>query len=423
MAAERVDWRHLPPVPEAKRPEIADDWKPSQTFLKHHDVCDRSAMLYLTHRAGSGGHELNRGAIFHDVIATLTRKAIREKEPRIPAEWGKDELLAYYRENPDVQVSAKERDALRVMVYNWCVGEYFDPTKVLLVETSFRLEIGGFVVVGRIDRADTNGYGRLDVIDYKTSYNMPDREEFIPQAYAPDGRPYFAGNFQTMLYATALAFGTLDDGMRLEGFEEYGLELVYPRHLQSGELARRPVTVTSQQLLDFKFDVESQLERLRDVNLGEGRWQPTPGSHCGECPAEYECPLPPVLRPESQLANATVDDLERMAARWNFETGRNTDLKKRIKARAEAIEAENPEALDLGNGDRGIRIGEDLALVFLPYDRESVKSAARLAEAAEEAAHYGGKLDLTRHFRRSVGTQFEKRKVIRRPPPPTEEEE
>jgi PD-(D/E)XK nuclease superfamily len=420
-AEERVDWRHLPPVPKKKRPKLSKDWKPSQTFLGLHDNCDRAAMLYLIHGGGAGGHELNRGAVFHDVVVPLTRRAIAENEPRIPPEWAKDELRLYYEQNPDLQVSAKERDALRYMIYNWCVGEYFDPTKVLLVESTFRLEIGGFVIVGRIDRADSNGYGRLDVIDYKTSLYMPDREEFIPQAYAPDGRPYFAGNFQTMLYATALAFGEIDDGMALSGFEEYGLELVYPRHLQGGALARRGVTVTAQQLLDFKLDVEDQLTRLRETNLGEGRWQPTPGSHCGICPAEYECPLPRVLRPDSQLASASIEKLEEMAARWNFETGRNSDLKKRIKDRAAVLGEEDPDLLDLGNGDRGIRIGEDLALVFIPYSRESVKSAPRLAEAAEEVANYGGKLDLDKHFRRSSGTEFEKRKVVRRPPDKREE--
>lgn len=411
-----VDWRALPPVPESERPHVEPDWKPSQTFLKLHDRCDRSAMLYLLFRAGAGGHELNRGSIFHDVWAELTEFAIREGEHRIPPEMGKDALLAYYERNPEVQVNAQERDALRYMIANACTNEYLDPTKIIAVETTFQLEIGGFIVVGRIDRADHTAPGRLDVIDYKTAYNMPDRDDFIPQSFAPDGRPYFSGNFQTMLYALGLAFGVLDDGLRLEGFEEYGLRLVFPRHVKNGALGERSVVVTSQQLLDFKFDVESQLRRLREVNLGEGRWQATPGNHCRECPAEFACPLPRLLRPESQHANlASLGDLEKLAANVNFMGGRTSTLKARLKKAAERLEQDQPGVLDLPDGMRGVRIGDDLAFVFQPYERESVGDKVALQEAAKLAAHTDGNLDLDWHFKTSSGTEFKKRKVGPRP--------
>jgi len=414
----RTDWRDLPPVPEEERPAIRDDFKPSQTFLKLHDRCDRSAMLYLVYRAGSGGHALNRGAVFHDVAADLTRLLIDNGENRLDSpEIAKDALLEYLDENPHLQIHARERDDLRWMLTNWALGEWIEPERILAVETTFTLEIGGFTIVGRIDRADDLGGGVLEVIDYKTSFHMPGEEDFASQSFREDGSPRFAGNFQTMLYALALAFGEFEGGYCLgDGFDRFKLTLRFPRYLRADGLGTRTATVTREQLLDFRLDVEHQLRRLREVNIGEGRWQPTPGSHCGECPAEYACPLPRLLRAESQIAGATIEELETLATNAVFSEKRNRDLKARIKKRATQFgDPEHPDydpdALDLGNGDRGIRAGRDLAFLFIPSDTESIKDKAALAEAVERATRYGEPFNLADHVRRSEGVKFEKRKV------------
>lgn len=412
-----IDWRNLPPVSEDEQPTIKPGWTPSQTFLKHHDRCDRAAMLYLAVRGGAGGHQLNRGAIWHDVAAELTRLAIRRNEPRIEStEIAKDYLLDYMRENPHLQVSAVERDALRYMIANFALGEYWEPQKVVALETTVTIEIGGWRIICRIDRADDLGGGVLEVTDYKTSFNMADSEEFKGESFDEEGNPRFAGDFQTMLYALALAYGVLDDGEPLGGgYERFKLVLKYPRYLKNGELARREVVVTQQQLLDFKLDVELQLERLAVVNFGERRWQPTPGTHCRECPAEFACPLPMVLRAESQIANCrSIEDLERLAANWNFMVKRAGNLKRRIKARAIELGEEQPELLDLGDGEIGVRIGSDLALIFIPREREEIVDKERLLEAADRRAEYGERFDLSDHVKVSHYTEFDKRKVAPR---------
>lgn len=415
MAEAVIDWRDLPPVSEEDQPTVPD--VPSQTFLKHHDRCDRAAMLYLRHRAGAGSHELNRGAIWHDVAARLTRYAIKKGEPRIGSpEVGKDFLLEYLDENPQLQVSAVERDALRYMISNFCVGEFWVPNKVLAVETTFTLEIGGYRIIGRIDRADDRGGGELEVVDYKTSFNMPDSEEFKPQTFDDEGNPRFAGDFQTMLYALGLAYGIFDDGLPLGGgYDRYRLRLAYPRYLYPEGLGKREVVVTQQQILDFRLDVEHQLRRLTEVNIAKRKWQPTPGTHCRECPAEYECPLPRILRPESQHANLTsIDDLEKAGTAWLFMAKRATNLKSRIKKAAERIGDEHPELLELPSGDRGVYIGSDLALIFIPTETEKIKDKTALREAIEET-RYGKPVDPNDHFTYSSGVSFDKRKVAPRP--------
>lgn len=406
-----MNWRDLPPVEPDERPVLPDGWQPSQTFLRIHDRCDRAAMLHLIYQAGAGGHELYRGAVVHEVIARLTRLAVEHDEGRLDApEIAKDELLDYLRENPNLQLSAAERDACRYMVHNWALGEYFDPKQVIAIETPLTMEIGGYVIEGHPDRAETVGPGTVEITDYKTSFAPPD--DFVTQTFDDEGNPRFGGNFQTQIYALLVAFGTFPDGMTLgDSYETFRLRLAFPRHLRASGLLERAVVVSRQQLLDFKLDLELQLDRLRDVNLAKGKWQPTPGSHCRECPAEFACPLPRILRPESQHADLdSLEDLERAAEASWFMAQRASTLKRRVKKAAELLDERDPAALDLGNGDKGVRIGRDLAFLFVPTEREEVADKAALHEAIE-TAQAGGEFDWQKHFRRSEGVGFEKRKV------------
>lgn len=415
---KRPEWRNLPPVTVAEQPVVSAGWQPSQTFLKHHDRCDRAAMLYLVYGGGAGSHPLNRGAIWHEVASQLTRYAINrpEPEPRIGSvEIGKEFLLDYLRANPHLQVSAAERDALRYMIANFCMGEAWDPGKIVAIETTVTLQIGRWTIICRIDRAETIGPGFLEVIDYKTSFSLPDGEEFKGESFDEEGEPRFAGDFQTMLYALALAEGVLDDGQPLgEDYERFRLRLAFPRYLKAHGLANREVTVTRKQLLDFRIDIELQLERLEKVNFGERRWQPTPGSHCAECPAEYACPLPKMLRPESQHASLeTVDDLEKAGASWFFMQRRGETLKRRLKKAAERLGEQDPALLDVGDDDgrMGVRIGKDVALLFLTNERSTIADKNALEGAVEAAVEYGERFDMSEHLRVSESTEFAKRKV------------
>jgi PD-(D/E)XK nuclease superfamily len=412
-----IDWRSLPPVPEAERPVVELNWRPSQSFLKLHDRCDRAAFLYLHFGGGAPTLEMNRGKVVHDVIERCTNLALDQPEPEgrmdVP-EIAKDVLLEYLAENPQIQLSAVERDACRAMVYNWALGDYWDPEAVIAIETPLTMEVAGFEVVGHVDRAEAAG-NTVDVIDFKTEY-PPSNETWKRQAFDADGNPRFAGNFQTVLYAALIAFGTFPDGSPLgEGFERFRLRLLFPRILSGGVLAEREAVITRPQLLDFKLDLEAQLERLRDVNLSKGLWQPTPGTVCRECPAENACPLPRILRPESQHATLdSIEDLERAAAASWFMAERAKTLKTRVKKAAERLAETDPNALVIDDGVEGVRIGGDLAFLFVPNVRESVRDKSKLYEAIEAANKGGEPVDFAEHFTISEGIGFEKRKVSRR---------
>ena len=358
---------------------------------------------------------MNRGLVIHRVIEQMTNIAVEQGEGRIDVpELGKDVLAEFLAENPQIQLSAAERDACRAMVYNWSIGDYWDPEAVIAIETPLRMQVAGFEVTGHVDRAEAAG-DTVDVVDFKTGY-PPRSEDWKVQAFDADGNPRFAGDFQTIIYAALLAFGTLPDGQPLgEGFERFRLRLVYPRILSAGVLAEREAIITRPQLLDFKLDLEAQLERLRDVNLGKGIWQPTPGTVCTECPAASACPLPRILRPESQHAELdSIADLEKAASASWFMSERARTLKARVKRAAERLGETDPDALIIDDGIEGVRIGNDLGFVFLPKTREEVRDKGRLYEAIDAANNGGEPVDFTEHFKVSDGISFEKRKVPRR---------
>jgi len=423
-----TNWRNLDPVPEDRQPHIPENWTPSQSFLRIMDKCDRAAYLRL--RFGdAGSHELNRGAIAHMVFERLERMiaaptpenekpdwlvSAQERHEQaaiqVPPEIGREVLYEVMRENPELQVCAEERDALRYMVDHFCRGMTFaDP--IIGIETTLTLEINGFRVLIRPDLLEEPDSRTLRIRDHKTAW-PPDAEEFRRQAFDANDNPRWAGNYQLNMAAVVAAFGVADDGAPLGNYQRYELVLDFPRVLYPDGIAERTVVVDRLQVHSFRDDLELQLDRLRDVCLAERKWQPTPGSHCrNECPASDACPLPPILRPESQLADLdSLADLEQLAANVNFMGERGTALKKRLKSAALRLEEENPGVLDLGNGDRGVRIGRDLAFVFIPKEGEEIKDKAKLLEAGEAAEH-GVPFIRSDHVRATEGIEFAKRKT------------
>jgi hypothetical protein len=437
-----TDWRNLPPVSIEEQPDVPD--RVSATFLKVHDRCDRAAMLHLKHGGGPGSHPMNRGSVVHEAqrrcilelteahqlvtpedeqrareLAALAAEergyqdspadVEAEAEELVGTQRGKvtpdhavEVLMEVMEENPHLQMNAQERDAARMMMRNWANAFYVDPGRVIVLEQMVTLELAGFTIRCKLDLALDHG-GLIEVIDTKTSWAMPSGDDFARQRYDDDGNPEgWAGDFQTMIYAMALKFGTLEDGLPLPPADQYRLVLEFPRHPRMEGLARREAYVTAQQVADFKHDLELQLRRLAQVNRDERRWQPTPGSHCSECPSPYECPLPRHMHPESQFVDATFDELVQAAVTWDRQALGARRIKERIKRRMIAL------------GLAELRYSADQALVFQHKDSEKRKTSVAEFQAAVEAAQkYGEPFDWSDHFTYSDGTELKKRKVPR----------
>jgi PD-(D/E)XK nuclease superfamily len=381
MSGER--WRDLPPVDDPL--EAPDEKIVGQTFLRHFDRCDRAAYLYRKHEGGPASAELNRGAIFHTFAARAIRHLIDQGERQLPPEVAKDMIAEVLVEHAHLTVPAHERRALRYMAYHFAEGTYFDPTAIVGVEQSLSLQLGDWLLRGRVDLLEQVGPARLDVTDWKTSFDTGSQEEH-------------ANDFQTHNYAMLVAFGVTPEGLRLgDGIDFFGLKKGFPRFLYDDGIAMREHVVNRIELSEFREDLEVTLKRL-EANFVSQKWQPTPGSHCAECPSELECPLPRHLRPDSQLNAATREEAESLASWHYLITRQAAQAKKVIKAFADR------------NGYDGIRQGRDLALVFNPVTKRSVDHDG-LPVAVEGAVEYGTEFDLSEYVKTSSYVGFDKRKT------------
>lgn len=437
-ALPRPDWRDLPPIDPEAQPDFREGWTPSQTFLRTMDRCDRAALLHLQHGGGAATHELNRGSIMHETIDRLLRMLVASQgerapaaegdhafeyeattaekaeqlaeqlENKIPPELGRQVLYEVMHDNPEMQVSAEERDSLRYLIHHWCVGTEFEPGQIIGVEKTLTLETGGFRVLIRPDLIEDLGGGVCRIRDWKSAW-PPDSEDFRAQAYDAHGNPRWAGNYQLNMAAVVAAFGITDDGLPLGNFDRFILDLEFPRILRDDGIDQRRVEVDLLQVQAFRDDLDLQLRRLREVCIAKRKWQATAGNHCRECPAEVACPLPRVLRPESQMANLdAIEDLEEAAVNWKFMTDSSRRLKARMKKAAEKL----PDAaLDLGDGLLGVRLGKDLALVFTETEKTEILDRENLLAAAEAAAKFGEPFNREDHVKRRSSVTFDKTKV------------
>lgn len=382
-SARPAKWRDLPPVDRAV---AMDDGKVSATFLRGHDRCDRSAYLDLLHEGGTGSIPMNRGSIAHTAFAMGANHCIEHDEEKLAPETGKDLLIEAMELYPELTVSSPERDSLRAMMHNWCSGMWFRSPAVTIVgvELPVSLRIGNWEVRCRIDLVEQPHYGRLDVTDYKTAFAIPTEAEW-------------EGDFQTVIYALALAFGETEYGLTLGAdVEEFALHLTFPRYLRDDGLARRSTIVNRQQLLDFRLDLEHQLTRL-EANLATGKWPATPGSHCSECVAVEECPLPRHLRPDSQMNLATIEDAMKIAEWIYVENERVKRARRRLKKWAS------------DHGHRSIPIGTDREFAFVEREVSVDLDRAEFAAQVEGAVAYGTEVDLDKLTAKKPSTRFEER--------------
>lgn len=371
--------------------EVPD--KVGQTFLKYEDRCPRSAYLYLKFRGGPGAHALARGEAFHDFAARATATLIANDEPSIPQDVARSILDEVLTDRIDLVIPAAERDALRAMAWNWSAATSIDPSQIVLVEQLMTWEVGGFTIRGRIDLAlDEDGV--LSIPDYKTSFNVPPQDDF-------------EGDFQTQLYGALIAFGETADGERIgAGFQRFRFANVFPRYLREddGTLATRSFERTREDLVNLRSDVETQLARLRRA-IESGKWPAIPGTHCSECPAAHECPLPIAFRPESEVPES-IEEAQRLAE-WRFTEKRRMErVGKRLKAFAER------EGVVIPIGSKrylgfNVLMGERMKRKVLDESGAKLDGKVALRLGIEGAVEYGHPFDWDDYFEPYTTTKFE----------------
>jgi hypothetical protein len=420
--------RELPPVEPVDRPR-----RLSQSLLRGFDRCQRSAYLYLKHHGGAPSHDMDRGTAFHVFAERAVKLMIEQEEERIPPELAKELMAEVLRERGDLTVPVEEQDRLRQMAYHFAEGVWIDPARVIAVERKFVLPVGDWQVSGKVDFASMSEDGQTaEVWDWKTSFAMASYDDLATTM--PDGRRA-AKAFQLLLYVLLLAYGypeakgetcdacegsgrfyspdvggernpdcatcegrgyfaTLDPplGEHVQVFQ--GFEL-YPQYLFDDGIGKRgPLTVTRPELMDHMAWLEGLVEKLAG-KLESWDFPAVPGSHCTECPARAECPLPAHLRDHAGEINS---------AEQASEAAELVELDERD------LRARKKELRNWGGFDGPIRYGTDKVFDFTEQESRSIDHEA-LQAAVERAVQYGDPFEFEDHVKVSRSTRFRSRKL------------
>lgn len=407
-----TDWRDLPPIEPIEQPK-----RIRQTVARHAAHCPRSAYLYLKHHGGAGGHQLDRGTAFHRFAERATNEIIRQGDRQIPGEVAKaivDEILA----EPDLVLTPHAADRVRLQAYHWAEATVLDPEKIVAVEERFTWEVGGLTISGTIDRAEMipdPEYGAiLNVLDYKTTFNLPEQEDYGTRRR--DGTVRYTG-FQGVLYCLLTLFGKNEAGIGGlgDGVNLWVPSQVFPAYLRDidGELflANRWGTITRPELADDQAYMEGLVAKILSYFQpvvyhppgGEDRlppeiegqkWPAVPGSHCSECPSPLECPLPTELRRWAGTINTPEQAAE--AAEWHDRQNALVvatwkELRAFVKAHGE------------------LRFGTDLALEYAASERVEIRDKDGLFDAVERTAEFGEPFDRDKWVKRSDSYRLKKR--------------
>ncbi len=148
-------------------------------------------------------------------------------------------------------------------------------TEVLHTEEYFNIKIGATTLVGRIDRMDRAGDGRVVIVDYKTG--KPKSQEDADES------------LQLSLYALAAS-------------EKWGY---IPERLEFHNLDGNTLISTVRSAIQLE-EARIEVEKIA-VKIAEGKFDPKIGYHCNSCAYRGICPKTEKRVPEIAIAVEQVN--------------------------------------------------------------------------------------------------------------------
>lgn len=270
--ADPDEWYGLRPVSVTDplgHPDLPVRVSPSKV-----EEFNRCELRWLLKACGATDSDLRRagvGSLLHD----LAERAAVES-------WSDDKLLTELDNSwPGIDagegwVAAREYTRVRDMVQR--LGRWLrdNPRTMVGAELDFDVRVGDARLVGRVDRLDADGDGRLVVVDYKSGVSAPTTAEVAEHA-------------QLAAYQLAILHGGFDDatdGERRSG----GASLVQLGKESKGQ---------AKEQLQGALDDDGEPTWAHDMmeRTAAGMRQPTfraeKGGWCGFCPARPSCPVWP----------------------------------------------------------------------------------------------------------------------------------
>ena len=360
----------------------------SMTMLRHFNACPRSGKMYEDgKRAGIQNIPMVRGSALHTIMERCTQAMLETGEVSIPGDLAKgivDEVLAEYH------VPIEEHDYLRECAYRWA-GEWEIRTPNTYAERLFVLDIDGWQVRCKIDFLEVND-GIAYIADYKSGRGALAAEDVGRKR--SDGT--IAGkNFQLVLYALAVMFGTVDGEPLAKGCQEVIAEFVYPGiEDRQGLMLRRPCSFTRVELLEYRESLIAILKRLTRC-METDDWPALVSEQgCSECPSPQQCPIPVERRDYAGTIN-TVGQAATALERRFVQKKLDAALTREIKAFAKANELD------------GIQFGNGMEIAFVYSETERFDKDGYIA-AMEEGRP---SIDFKEFISVSKSTRFAERTV------------
>lgn len=366
------------PVPE---PLLLDQRIAGQTFLSKYASCPRDAYLYRMFPRQT--HAMMRGIAFHGGVEEATRFMVENGEERIPGEAARDFAEGYLTDHPELVLPEAERDALRLMAWNWGEATVLDLEYLVGTEVEVKMEVAGWLLRCRIDLVYRYP-DHVAIRDYKTALALPTDEE-VQQS------------FQGKFYSLACLEGTPGDGGPPlgAGLNETNFDLVFPRYRDEeyGNLFVRGAAFDRKDLQDFKMTLVDLLARV-ERSYETQDWLAVDGSHCSTCAAQALCPIKPDVKDMPPVD--TLTEAREAASELYALDRQKTRLQKAVRGWV------------ANNGP--LHFGTDLAYDIKATESNSVPSWSALEHGIRRAVEFGEPFDLSLYRKTSHGTRFVKRK-------------
>jgi len=294
-----------------------------QSLLGSFDECALSTLFDLRYANGWSTTPQARGTIFHRFAAECLRTMKRQDEETIPVSEALEILHEVCRQRdvpPEeiVRVPLRELKDLRMAAIKFATDNSFTVRNIIDVERRLQGEISYDlpngqkavrVLTGQLDALIANGPDAAIVLDWKDTWGLPPMPREDPGPEGDEAHLSYQGYFQQRFYGWLIL-------VNYPAIQRVTLREFYVRKtkVRKATLYRKDLEEVERELAvlaeQFDLAVASGLPR-EPYELGKvGRWNPSPGKHCGFCLRPGLCPI----EKESRGAGAISSKREAMDA-------------------------------------------------------------------------------------------------------------
>lgn len=252
------------PITEEGKPPLVLSYSQISTYQQ----CPKKYRYqYIEKRPTRPSPDLDFGSSIHNTLRDFHQNYDTKQEPldTLLGLYEKNWLIKGYRNKEEEERFKREG---REMLKGYYEKNRLDPNKSLFLEEAFKVRIGDYEVMGRIDRIDELPDGGWEIIDYKAGKRMVDEGKLAGDLHPTD----IDESHQLSLYYLACR----------EKFKKVPqkLSLYYLRYNEKRSATRTPEQITA---------LEKIIQKIGH-NIEAERFEPKKGPLCGWCDFKEICP-------------------------------------------------------------------------------------------------------------------------------------